>query len=371
MQVLVTGAHGFIAKNLIAHLCRRQDTRVIEITRESSADVLERAVAQSDFVFHLAGVNRPTDPGDFQLGNVDFTQRLCESLLASGRGTPILFTSSTQAAAENPYGVSKQAAERLIFDYGRQGGARTYVYRLPNVFGKWCRPNYNSVVATFCHHIARDEPIRMDNPAASLTLVYIDDVVSAFLAALEEKVESGASCTVEPQYSLTVGALAEQLRAFRASRDSLVTERVGVGLARALYATYVSALPLDHFSYTVPKYEDPRGTFVEMLKTRDSGQFSFFTAHPGVTRGGHYHHTKTEKFLVIKGQARFRFSHLVSGDFHELFTSGNSPEIVETIPGWAHDITNVGSDEMVVMLWANEIFDRARPDTYTAPVSPP
>lgn len=370
MQVLVTGANGFIAKNLITHLRRREGTGVVEITRASSPDELDRGVAQSDFVFHLAGINRPLDAGEFKVGNVDFTRRLCQSLLGSGRGTPILFTSSTQAGADNPYGASKRAAEELILDYGRGAGARTYLYRLPNVFGKWCRPDYNSVVATFCHRIARDEPIRIDDPTAPLTLVYVDDVVSCFLAALEGRVAVGTGCVVEPQYSLTVGALAEQLQAFRTTRDSLLSERVGVGLCRALYATYVSALPSRLFAYPVPKYEDPRGTFVEMLKTKDSGQFSFFTAHPGVTRGGHYHHTKTEKFLVIQGRARFRFRQLVSGEFHELYTSGDTPEIVETIPGWAHDITNVGGDEMVVMLWANEVFDRARPDTFTAPVSP-
>jgi UDP-2-acetamido-2,6-beta-L-arabino-hexul-4-ose reductase len=370
MQVLLTGANGFIAKNLVAHLRRREGTGVIEITRASAPEELERGVAQSDFVFHLAGVNRPLDADEFRAGNVEFTRRLCQLLQGGGRKSPILLTSSIQAAADNPYGVSKRAAEELVLEYGRSTGAPTYLYRLPNVFGKWCRPDYNSAVATFCHRIARDEPIRIDNPAAPLTLVYVDDVVSCFLAALDGRVESGAGCAVEPQYSLTVGELAEQLRAFRASRDSLLTERVGVGLGRALYATYVSALPPRLFAYQVPKYEDPRGVFVEMLKTQDSGQFSFFTAHPGVTRGGHYHHTKTEKFLVIKGQARFRFRHLMSGEFHELDTSGQKPEIVETIPGWVHDITNVGSEEMIVMLWANEIFDRGRPDTFTAPISP-
>jgi UDP-2-acetamido-2,6-beta-L-arabino-hexul-4-ose reductase len=370
MQVLVTGAHGFIAKNLIAHLRLRGATRVMELTRNSTAGELAHAVAQSDFAFHLAGVNRSSNPGDFQRGNVDLTQRLCDALLSGGRRIPILFASSVQATAENPYGVSKQAAERLILDYGRQAGQRSYVYRLPNVFGKWCRPNYNSVVATFCHRIARDEPIRIDDPTALLTLVYVDDVVSCFLAALEGRVECDAGCAVEPQYTLTVGELAGRLRAFRASRDTMVSERVGVGLGRALYATYVSGLPPQLFAYPVPRHEDPRGTFVEMLKTKDSGQVSFFTAHPGVTRGGHYHHTKTEKFLVVKGEGRFRFRHLVSGEFYELHTSGEKPEIVQTIPGWAHDITNMGGEEMVVMLWANEIFDRDHPDTFTASASP-
>jgi UDP-2-acetamido-2,6-beta-L-arabino-hexul-4-ose reductase len=365
MRVLVTGAAGFIGKNLLSHLSRREDVKVATLTRESPPGELPRALAEADFVFHLAGVNRPADPAEFRTGNADLTRELTDAMLAGGRRQPLLYTSSTQAQAGNAYGASKLEGERIVGEYGRRSGALVHVFRLPNVFGKWCRPNYNSAVATFCHNIARDLPIRVDDPAAPLKLVYIDDVIAAFLAAMAAGVDSREQFTsVEPQYSTTVGAVVEQIRAFRASRDTLITERVGGGLARALYATYVSSLPPEHFAYFVPKYGDARGTFVEMIKTHDSGQVSFFTAHPGITRGGHYHHTKSEKFLVIKGRANFRFRHLITGQFHELATSGDNPQIVETIPGWAHDITNVGEDELVVMLWANEIFDRAAPDTY-------
>jgi UDP-2-acetamido-2,6-beta-L-arabino-hexul-4-ose reductase len=242
-----------------------------------------------------------------------------------------------------------------------------HVFRLPNVFGKWCRPNYNSVVATFCYNIARDLPIQVNDPQATLTLVYIDDVIESFFQVMDGAVDTTSAdgfATVKPQYTTTVGELARLIRSFRDSRGSLLMERVGTGLVRALYATYVSYLPVEAFAYEVPQHADGRGVFVEMLKTPDCGQFSFFTAHPGVTRGGHYHHSKTEKFLVIKGHALFRFRHMQTGQTHELQTSGDRPQIVETVPGWMHDITNTGPEDMVVMLWANEIFDRIRPDTY-------
>ena len=264
--------------------------------------------------------------------------------------------------------LSKLVPAAFIFAFGACMGSliNVLVYRLPNVFGKWCRPNYNSAVATFCHNIARDLPITIHDPAAPLDLVYVDDVVSAFLAALAEPAR--ATPEVQPVYRTTVGEVAGLLRQFRGSRDTLITERVGTGLTRALYATFVSYLPPEMFGYDVKQYVDPRGAFMEMLKTHDSGQFSVFTAHAGVTRGGHYHHTKTEKFLVVRGRARFRFRHMATGEIHEILTSGDTPHVVETIPGWTHDITNIGEDEMIVALWANEIFDRQRPDTYACPV---
>ena len=241
-------------------------------------------------------------------------------------------------------------------------------FRLPNVFGKWCKPNYNSAVATFCHNIARGLPIQVNDAAAPLRLVYIDDVVAELLRFLADPGSGVGLRQAGPVYATTVGELARQIEAFKDVRTSLVSERVGTGLVRALYATYVSFLPPQAFSYGVPKYGDARGVFVEMLKTPDCGQFSFFTAHPGITRGGHYHHTKTEKFLVIKGEARFKFRQMQTGETHELVTSGAKAEIVETVPGWTHDITNIGSEEMVVMLWANEVFDRSKPDTYACPL---
>jgi len=224
------------------------------------------------------------------------------------------------------------------------------------------------VVATFCHNLARGLPIQVNDPAASVRLVYVDDVVTAFMAALEAPAAGLSQGVVQPEYGVTLGDLAAQIRAFNDCRTSLQTERVGTGFVRALYATYVSYLPPEKFAYEVPQHADPRGVFVEVLKTADSGQFSYFTAHPGITRGGHYHHTKTEKFLVIKGEALFKFRHLISGEMVELHTRGDMPQVVDTIPGWAHDITNVGQDEMIVMLWANEKFDRLKPDTIASKV---
>ena len=229
--------------------------------------------------------------------------------------------------------------------------------------GVW--PNYNSVVATFCHNIANDLPVQINDPASPVRLVYVDDVIKDFLRLLAEQSAGVAWPEVSPVYTITVGELAEQIRSFKASRESMVTDAVGTGLVRALYSTYLSFLQPGQFSYNLAVHADERGRFVEMLKTRDSGQFSFFTAHPSITRGGHYHHTKNEKFLVIQGKARFGFRHVVTGETYELFTEGEKPEVVETVPGWSHDITNIGDVEMIVMLWANEVFDRQKPDTIT------
>ena len=521
--VLITGADGFVGQNLQLHLAERADVAVRRFTRANTLAELPALLQGVDWVFHLAGVNRPQDPTEFTTGNADLTQALCDALAARGRRVPVVYTSSTQAALDNPYGRSKRAAEDALFALQREHAVPVHVFRLPNVFGKWARPHYNSAVATFCHNTARGLPIQVNDPAAPLTLVHVDDVVARFLqlldgadaastptpslrgaegdaaiqpgasaaaasaataastptaappasavtgsprfarddgnypslrggeadaaiqsgastaaaastataaptsgapldrhaslamtnppslrgAAGDAAIQSGASTaaaastatgtvaspasaaldrhglrprddgvadgagddkptfdTITPQYTTTVGEVARLIQAFAASRDNLLTERVGTGLVRALYATYVSYLPVESFAYAVPMYGDPRGVFAEMLKTPDCGQFSYFTAHPGITRGGHYHHSKTEKFLVIKGQARFKFRHMQTGQVHELLTSGDKAEIVETVPGWTHDITNIGQDEMVVMLWANEVFDRDKPDTF-------
>ncbi|WP_417315612.1 UDP-2-acetamido-2,6-beta-L-arabino-hexul-4-ose reductase [Cycloclasticus pugetii] len=368
MNVLVTGGNGFIGRNLLAHLAERSDVEVRIFTRNDSAEKLNGLVEDVDFIFHLAGVNRPQDPNEFVSGNTDLTKSLCDAVAASGRPIPLIYTSSIQAERDNPYGASKKAAEQALLELNSSHGSPVHTFRLPNVFGKWARPDYNSAVATFCHNIARGLPIQVNDPQANISLVYIDDVIESFVSLMDGRSAGKLFMAVEPEYSITVGDLASQIALFRDSRQTLTTYAVGTGLTRALYSTYLSYLPPDSFTYSVPKHGDERGVFVEMLKTKDSGQFSFFTAHPGITRGGHYHHSKTEKFLVIKGEACFRFRHIVTGEFHELFTAGDEPIIVETVPGWTHDITNVGTDEMLVMLWANEIFDRERPDTYARPV---
>ena len=375
MRVLITGANGFVGRNLQVRLKERKDVDVVTFTREQQAGQLIQLLEGVDFVFHLAGVNRPQDPNEFKTGNIDLTRELCHTVarVAHTRGSliPILYTSSSQAALENAYGQSKREAEQLLISMGRDQLVPVHVFRLPNVFGKWCRPSYNSAVATFCHNITRNLPIQINDPQAVLTLVYIDDVIESFIHLMDgatPMTDPDGFASVHPQYVTTVGELARLIQAFHDSRCSLVTERVGAGLVRALYATYVSYLPVEVFSYNVPQHVDTRGVFVEMLKTPDCGQFSFFTAHPGITRGGHYHHTKTEKFLVIKGEALFRFRHLLTNELVELRTSGITPQVVDTIPGWTHDITNVGNDEMVVMLWANENFDREKPDTVASKV---
>lgn len=370
MKVLVTGADGFIGKNLLARFAEMADMEALGFSRQNTEQDLPELIATADAIIHLAGINRPLSPEEFVTGNTGLTTTLSRILTDTQHRIPVLFASSTQAALDNPYGNSKRAAEDALRHYAEQTGTNVYIYRLPNVFGKWCRPNYNSAVATFCHNIANGLPIIINNPNAPLTLVHVDDVINDFLHVLQHRpaIEKHAFRSISPEYQTTVGELAQQIEGFRNSRNTLITPRVGIGLLRALYSTYVSYLPTIDFAYSIPKYGDQRGVFVEMLKTPDAGQFSFFTAHPGITRGGHYHHTKTEKFLVIKGAARFGFRHILTDEIFTLETNGDNPQIVETIPGWAHDITNIGTDEMVVMLWANEIFDREYPDTYTSKV---
>ncbi len=375
MKVLITGANGFVGKNLQLHLAERKDVQVVCFARGDEVTQLPNLLLGVDFVFHLAGANRPQDPHEFVSGNVDLTQALCQAVGkvadSTGKRVPIIYTSSTQAGRDNPYGQSKRGAEDALLAIARSHEMPVHIFRLPNVFGKWCKPNYNSAVATFCHNIARDLPIQINDPAAPVTLVYVDDVIEHFVQLMDgadAALDADGFASVAPQYITSVGELARQIQVFKGSRDTLMTERVGTGLVRALYSTYVSYLPPELFTYTVPQYGDPRGVFAEMLKTPDCGQFSYFTAHPGITRGGHYHHSKTEKFLVIKGQARFKFRHMQTGELHELVTSGTKAEVVETVPGWTHDITNIGNDEMIVMLWANEVFDRTRPDTFACPL---
>ena len=371
-HILVTGANGFIGKNLVVRLNELANVTVTTFIRGDDPELLPQMVSQVDAVIHLAGENRPTDEAAFMQVNSGLTSALCSaiehSFRSKGRHIPMLLASSTQAEQSNPYGRSKVEAETSLQKLAKETGNPCIIFRLPGVFGKWCKPNYNSVVATFCHKSACDLPIEISDPAASLRLVYVDDVITSFLVALETPVSGVTKLMVEPEYLVTLGEVAEQIRAFDNCRTNLITERVGTGFARALYATYVSYLPTEKFSYSVRQYADLRGIFVEMLKTPDSGQFSYFTAHPGITRGGHYHHTKTEKFLVIKGEALFCFRHLLTNEFVELRTSGGTPQVIDTIPGWTHNITNVGNEEMIVMLWANEKFDRENPDTITKKV---
>lgn len=371
-RVLVTGANGFIGKNLCTRLEEMDRFTIIRYTRENDVSSLADLVARVDTVIHLAGENRPKNDAAFVEVNVRLTEVLCDAIRAeyhkNGRKVKLIFASSTQTKLDNPYGVSKLAAEVLVQDLASELDDAALIFQLPGVFGKWCRPNYNSVVATFCHNIARNLPIYVSDPNTTLNLVYIDDLVSKFIDIISIPSAVMQECQIEPEYIITLGELSNTIQSFRRSRETLMTDRCGTGLLRALYATYISYLPKEKFSYDLPQHRDPRGIFVEFLKTRDSGQFSFFTALPGVARGGHYHHTKSEKFLVVKGEALFRFRNLITEEIVELHITSDNLMVVDTIPGWSHDITNIGEDEMIVMLWANENFDRDRPDTIVSKV---
>lgn len=362
MKVLVTGAAGFIGRNLTLRL-REAGHGVLAVVRSTSAGDLEAMAGDADAVFHLAGANRPDDDAEFDAVNDAFTARICNLLKTRSATVPVIAASTIQVERDTPYGRSKRAAEDHLRAFGAATGGPVNITRLANVFGKWCRPNYNSVVATFCHNIARDLPIAVHDPSAEVRLTHIDDVIDGWLAWLSSPSERVEVTTATPEYRITLRDLANTLRGYRAVRQTHTVGNTGTGFGRVLYATFVSYLPPEDFTYPIHCHRDDRGVFAEVLRTAQSGQFSFFTAGPGVTRGGHYHHVKTEKFLVLKGSARFRFRCMDTGATHAIETCGNTSKIVETVPGWSHDITNIGDEDLVCMLWANEVFDRERPDT--------
>ena len=362
MRVLVTGANGFLGKNLIVRL-KELGVATEVYTRNNSIEELPVLIGKVDYIFHLAGENRPLDNKHFDVVNKDLTLSICKVVKSLEKKIPIIFASSSQAVLKNAYGKSKLDAEIILEELHRISGCPIYIYRFPGIFGKWCKPNYNSVVATFCFNISHNLPIKVNDSSFEITLVYVDDVVEELVSIIEHNKSSRSKLTVLPEYKITLGELSEQINFFHNSRNSLISERVGGGLIRKLYSTYVSYFSPEQFSYSIPAYSDERGIFAEFMKTKDSGQFSFFTAGPGFTRGGHYHHSKTEKFLVLHGDARFRFKQIITNENFELKTSGNDLKVVETVPGWSHDITNIGKKDMIVMLWANEIFDPNNPDT--------
>ena len=359
--VAVTGATGFLGRNLVVRLSET-DLRVLPITRDTPPQHAERIIAAADVVFHLAGAVRPTDQVEFAR-TADYTRGVADAIIRGGRRPLVIVSSSTRAADDSDYGRNKRAVEETLLDLSRNGLATIAICRLPNVFGKWARPNYNSVVATFCHNLARGLPIRVDDPAAPLTLLYVDDLIDQWRALIAAPPTQSGVVEAAAIHQTTVGEVEGLIRGFAGGRASGQVGSVGSGLERALYATFVAALPAEEFSYPLAAHTDARGSFIEMLKTPASGQVSYFTAHPGVTRGGHYHHSKVEKFLIVHGEALFRFRHIVSGDAHQIRTSAERPMVVETVPGWTHDVTNVGDGLMVSLIWANEVFDRERPDT--------
>ncbi len=365
MRVLVTGSNGFIGKNLLERLSRIENIIVDTFDKSDAIDTLTSKVAQVDFIFHLAGVNRPENPKEFYEGNSDLTKHLVLAAKKSTKKIPILMSSSTQIEHENDYGKSKREGEIALETYAKENNTVVYIYRLPNVFGKWSRPNYNTVIATWCYNVTRELPIQINDASAELNLVYVDDVVNQFVRHLDENGRNGTVYgEVSPLYVKTLSEIKELLMAFKESRTKLTVPRVGRGFERALYATYLSFLPIDKFSYELQGYEDERGTFYEFVKTLDSGQFSISTTVPGITRGNHYHNTKNEKFLVIKGEASIKHRQIHGDKVIEYKVSDKKMEVVEMIPGYTHDITNIGKSEMVLLLWANEAFDRENPDTY-------
>ena len=364
-SILVTGSRGFIGQNLIQTLKHRGNYRVLEFDINGSLEFFAEVVRQADIIYHLAGVNRPEKVEEYESGNAGFTKRL-ESLLEEAKVKPVIvFSSSIQARLDNPYGQSKKRAEDVLINWADRYGGTVAIFRLPNVFGKWCRPNYNSAIATFCHNIARGLEIKITDPERVLELVYIDDVVNTFLNMIESPpAKSVRFYEVEPVFKIKLAKVVELIRSFKDSRQSLVLPDLSDQLIKRLYATYLSYLPENEFAYRPDIKIDNRGQLAELLKSPYSGQIFISRTKPGITRGNHYHDTKTEKFIVIDGEAIIRFRHIKRGDVIEYRVSGNDLKIVDIPPGYTHSIENVGDKELIVLFWASEIFDPQKPDTY-------
>ena len=364
MNVLVTGAAGFIGRHVVEALARRGGTTVLAFDVHDAPEALERHLAQADAVFHLADVNRPQDPAEYEAGNAGLTRRVCDHLRSLGRAPLVVLASSTQAALDNPYGRSKRAAEETVARFSTEAGARVRIYRFQNVFGKWCRPNYNSVVATFCHNIASGFPVQIADADRVLDLVYVDDVVASLLSVLDEANGGGWEFReIAPAYRICVGDLASTLQSFRASRSNLLLPDLGDRLTRCLYATYLSYLPGGDFRYPLTIRSDARGSLAEFVKSGHSGQIFVSRTRPGVTRGNHYHHTKVEKFLVLEGEAVVRFRQIHADEVIEHHVRGEDYIVLDIPPGYTHSIENVGERELVTLFWASEVFDPATPDT--------
>ena len=382
MNILVTGANGFVGRNLVSQLenigsgkarnyaIAGEELHVLCYDVDSDPAALEEYCRRADFVFNLAGVNRPEDPSEFMKGNFGFASLLLDTLKKCGNSCPVMISSSTQAALDNPYGESKRAGEELLFEYGRETGAKVLVYRFPNVFGKWCRPNYNSAVATFCHNIAHGLPIRVNDPSVVMHLVYIDDVVDELVAALSgEEHRSGAFCEVPVVHEITLGGIVDLLYSFRDMQQDLEVPDFGDAFTKKLYSTYLSYLPKEKFCYPLKMNVDNRGSFTEIIRTPDRGQFSVNISKPGITKGEHWHHTKNEKFVVVSGHGLVQLRKIGTDEVINFEVSGEKMEVVEMIPGYTHNIINLSdTEDLVTFMWANEAFNPERPDTYFEPV---
>lgn len=385
MNILVTGARGFIGRNLIETLHNIRDGKdksfgldsditVFEYDIDTDPALLDLYCKNADFVFNLAGINRPKDPEEFMKGNFGFATVLFDSLKKYENKCPVMISSSIQAALDNPYGQSKKAGEDAAFAYGKETGAPVYVYRFPNVFGKWCRPNYNSAVATFCNNIANDLPITVNDPSVMMTLVYIDDVVSELIASLKggQHMNDAGYCYVPVEHKITLGEIVELLYSFKESRETkMVPDMTKGGFVTKLYSTYLSYLPEDQFSYPLKMNIDDRGSFTEILRTADRGQFSVNISKPGITKGEHWHHSKNEKFVVVSGKGRIQFRKVgtdpVTGNSYPVIdyeVSGDRIEVVDIPTGYTHNIINEGDTDLVTFMWCNECFDPEKPDTF-------
>ena len=382
MNILVTGANGFVGRNLVSQLeniasgkarnyaIAGEELHVLCYDVDSDPAALEEYCRRADFVFNLAGVNRPEDPSEFMKGNFGFASLLLDTLKKCGNSCPVMISSSTQAALDNPYGESKRAGEELLFEYGRETGAKVLVYRFPNVFGKWCRPNYNSAVATFCHNIAHGLPIRVNDPSVVMHLVYIDDVVDELIGALSgDEHRAGAFCEVPVVHEITLGGIVDLLYSFRDMQQDLEVPDLGDAFTKKLYSTYLSYLPKERFCYPLKMNVDNRGSFTEIIRTPDRGQFSVNISKPGITKGEHWHHTKNEKFVVVSGHGLVQLRKIGTDEVVSFEVSGEKIEVVEMIPGYTHNIINLSdTEDLVTFMWANEAFNPERPDTYFEPV---
>ncbi|NCB25250.1 MAG: capsular polysaccharide biosynthesis protein CapF [Bacteroidia bacterium] len=379
MKILVTGSAGFVGRNLVLELQNRGH-EILGCTLETTREELEQYTQECGFVFHLAGVNRPKEEKEFFEGNAGFTEEILALLEQAGNRAPVALSSSIQAERDNPYGRSKRQAEDLLFTHGEKTGAPVYAYRLPNLFGKWSMPNYNSVVATFCFNIARGLPVTIHDPDSEVPLCYIDDLVGEFLRCLggkptiyenRENGDQGRYCTVPEVYRRTVGRIASLLEGFRESRKTLSLPNLSDPFERKLYSTYLSYLPEDSFSYPLVTHSDHRGSFTEFLRTPDRGQVSVNVSKPGITKGNHWHHTKNEKFLVVSGQGLIRFRRVDGEEILEYPVSGEKLEVVDIPPGYTHTIANTGETDLVTVMWVNECYDPNKPDTYVLEVEKP
>jgi UDP-2-acetamido-2,6-beta-L-arabino-hexul-4-ose reductase len=367
MKILVTGAKGFIGKNLAVELQNQKAGELLEFDMANSLSELQLFTKECDLVYHLAGINRPQDIKEFEEGNFDFTNTLISYLKKSGNRAPIIFSSSVQAKLDNPYGKSKFAAENILIQYSKETGIPVIIYRLPNVFGKWCRPSYNSVVATFCYNISHDLPIQINDKGTMLRQIYIDDVVNEFISKSKDIENNNGPELIEelnPVYSINLGDLASLITSFKNSRTGLEVPDFSDHFTRKLYATYLSYLPENEFSYLLKMNIDLRGSFSEFIRTDNRGQISINISKPGVTKGNHWHHTKNEKFLVVSGKGVIRFRKVETAEVIEYHVAGEKLEVVDIPPGYTHNIENLGPGDMVTIMWASEAFDPKRPDTW-------